>query len=134
MFGSVRSHSPVQSHHTTAQLVAAYALVVIIHLVLIHTLHLAMVAPGPATLDQSIDAYAAYPNMGSTIPEGGDAGCSAPTVVAQRSELQLSDVSSSSPTTIPVTATRRLASRRSECVVQPPPGPDRQALLQRFTL
>jgi len=131
---SMRAYSQYQITACVSRCAVVSVYLVIVHLLMIHTLH---VITGPETAPAhhlTVGSNATHMGVSSTDPVGGDVNCTAPDFVAQRFEIPLADVDLDAITVTACDAPLPLASGMSEVTLPRPPGPERQAILQRFTL
>ncbi len=134
MMGLIRARQQRQVETGKTHCVAAYTCLIIVHLVLIHTLHLALPSESSMAHYQVAGTHASHASVASSESAGNDISCSAPNFVSQRVETVVITASMSPlPEVIPELP-QSPVSLRADCDPPRPPGPTRQALLQRFTL
>jgi hypothetical protein len=107
---------------------------VIVHLVLIHTLHLALSPETSMAHHQIAGTHASHTSVAVTESGGNDISCSAPGFVSQRVEALVIEAATGLITDITPELPRTTVSPATDCDPPRPPGPERQAFLQRFTL
>ena len=134
MIGSIRARQQRQVATGKAHCVAAYVCLVIVHLVLIHTLHLTLSPPSSMAHHQAVGTQASHASVTLTESPATDISCSAPNFVSQRDETVVSIVLVGPLTTVTAESPRAADSPGTNCDLPRPSGPARQALLQRFTL
>lgn len=127
-----QAHSQMATRIARCTAVGAY--LVIVHFLLLHTLHLVTGPDAPTPHQMSAGTTPAQTSGSSADPAGADASCSAPAFVTQRFEIPLSHVEPGAFTVIVCDAPSPPTFLVSETILPRPPGPDRQAILQRFTL
>lgn len=117
-----------------ARQIALATCVVIVHLLLIHSLHL-MTGHGAAAAHHAPMSSIGTNDSGPTVdPSGGDANCAAPSFVGQRLDILVAFVDSGTVAEIVPDDRPSSSAIQASCDLPRLPGPDRQAILQRFTL
>ncbi len=115
--------------------VAFVAWLVIVHILLIHMLHFVTSPEMGSSPHHSMgESSAMHGSVSESSMTTDDVDCSAPTFVMQRFEVPVADAfmgigraftsDVEQPSTLPL----------PDCILPRPPGPERQAILQRFTL
>ncbi len=117
-----------------ARCAAASAYLVIVHLLLIHLLHMTTGPEVASAHHLTAGSNVTHAGVSSTDPASNDANCSAPDFVAQRIEIPLAEADPGSITVTQCDLPAFLTFRWSEATLPRLPGPERQAILQRFTL
>lgn len=134
MIGSIRPRQQHQAASGSTHCVAAYACLVIVHLLLIHTLHLALSSESSMAHHQVAGAHASHARVAASESAGNDISCSAPNFVSQRGETVVIAALMSPLLVVTPALPPSAFPLRANCDPLRPSGPARQALLQRFTL
>ena len=134
MIGSIRARQQRQAATGKTHCVVAYACLIIVHLVLIHTLPLALSSESSMAHHPVAGTHASHASVASSESAGNDISCSAPNFVSQRVETVVITALMSPLPEVTTEWPQSPVSLRADCDPPIPTGPARQALLQRFTL
>ena len=132
--GLTRALNQCQATSGKTQRVAAYVCLVIVQLVLIHMLHLSVSPDATTAHDPAVGERQTHTIVSSTDPDTDNGRCSAPGVVSQRVDSASIAMAIDPLTIIVAQMPLHRVSAGTDCDLPRPPGPERQASLQRFML